>query len=147
MDSIVKVLSIETGHGQLGLSPESAAIRRYAARMVRNRLIDSYRRERRDRGRIEGMAADRGGSDDSGEEQRETAELKKLLSQLSQQDEDLLRAYASGEPFLTQEISLQGLSRGTARVRIHRAMNKLRALKEATASPTSLGEKTDLDST
>lgn len=119
--------------------------RRYALRMIRNRLLDAYRRSRRNRAflgelaeRLVASNSDQDGPLDQARDTQAAAPThlpaRAMIASLSGRDSRLLLAYLSGEPAWTYEIEAQSLQRGAARVRIHRVLKRLRECSTATGS-------------
>jgi hypothetical protein len=140
MDSIVKVLDRERKLSNLkdlnnNNKPDfisNRAARQYALKMVRNRLIDMLRKEKRHVDSIKRIEEKKELFDNSLSERESLLLLdaKKLLSKLKEKDLLLIKAYFEGEPFFTNEIKSQMLKRGTARVKIHRLLKYLRELSQ-----------------
>lgn len=122
MDAIARVLEWEeTG---VDRSMHEAVARRYASRAVQNLLIDRFR----SRAALDSVGADASPPPESNDwSHNELAQLsEQLMGELAEPQRDLLRAYFAGSDYFREESTRQGLSAGTARVKIHRMLKRLR---------------------
>jgi len=129
MKAIVRLLEHDDPVGSATESdgPEALA-RQYALRVVRNLLIDEFRRQQRlttaplDVTQFDAPAPS---APQSGARRAERL-AERLLAELDPSQEELLRAYLAGRDDFADEVRRQGLRPGTARVRIHRMLSHLR---------------------
>lgn len=129
MDAIVRLLEAEQhDSAALGSAVDATALR-YASRIVQRRLIDTFRRER---SRAGVMPAGEAGIDETNDSSPgivydpRLKAARQLLSELDASDRTLLESYFLGPEAFQEEVSRQQLRSGTARVRIHRALKRLR---------------------
>jgi DNA-directed RNA polymerase specialized sigma24 family protein len=125
MDAIMRVLEWEVT--AIDRSMHEAVARRYASRAVQNLLIDRFRA----RLTVDALGIERIYPDpDTPAWRAEGHPLEqisdRLMSELDEQQSDLLRAYFAGSEYFREESVCQGLSAGTARVKIHRMLKRLR---------------------
>ncbi len=132
MDAIAQLLAEEVGeHGTVEAisttDPVSRMARSYAARILRNRLIDELRRRRRHDLAALGREEKHPGTGTEAElSYRQRQLLQHLLTGSSESDTRLLLAYFRDRDAFQTELERQGLREGTARVRVHRALKRLR---------------------
>lgn len=129
MDVVLRLLEAEQRIPEPSTPTERVA-RRYASRVVHNQLVDRWRRERR----LEtvALAAADASTPTSSPSSPASSNAglralgEELVSELSDDDRRLLEAYLSDSDAFRQEVRRLGLQDGTARVRIHRLLTRLR---------------------
>jgi len=131
MDAILRVLEWEEAEST---DMADAAARAYASRMVENLLLDKFRREARSPidSRAPFNAAQTATPDDTEFVTSHDVEARAeaILEDVEQPDRELLYAYFAGSEFFRDEVHRQCLRAGTARVRIHRLLKRLKTLTE-----------------
>ena len=125
MEAIIRVLAADSS--AVEATTPTAVARRYAAKTVERILIDQFRRRGRE------VVSDAGEFPEQLVENQETQPDPKLLKQaealladLESRDQSLLESYFAGAEFFRSEVERQQLKQGTARVRVHRALTRLR---------------------
>lgn len=127
MEAVERVLSWEDSATET-LSLEDAVARSYASRAVQNILISRFREQTRDAqvsSDLSKLPAAGGGED----EPQANALLdisQRLLDELAEPQQDLLRAYFAGSELFREESIRQNLTPNAARVKIHRLLQQLR---------------------
>jgi DNA-directed RNA polymerase specialized sigma24 family protein len=133
MSSIVRLLEAEERETEEDVPLVDAVARRYASRMVQNHLIDEFRRGHRDLP-LSDLPSEAAGAvlEDASPESESEPGLERvrvargLLRDLEAKDRALLEAYFSGAEAFREESQRQSLKSGTARVKVHRLLRRLR---------------------
>jgi len=127
MEAVLRVLEWEDSAPET-LSLEDAAARSYASRAVQNILIDRFRAQTRDA--VVSSDLSKLPAAGAGEEEPQANALldvsARLLDELAEAQQDLLRAYFAGPELFREESIRQQLTPNAARVRIHRLLQQLR---------------------
>jgi DNA-directed RNA polymerase specialized sigma24 family protein len=134
MSSILRLLEAEEREAEEDVPLVDAVARRYASRMVQNYLIDEFRRSHRDLpfSELPSEAADPASDAESkpglesGPGLERVRVARALLRDLEAKDRALLEAYFSGADAFREESQRQSLKSGTARVKVHRLLRRLR---------------------
>ena len=131
MDAILRVLEHEE-HDPEAVEVADRVARRYASRVVHNLLVDRFRAARRFPTEPLEDTSDRATETDVDsvvENDRMLAPRLRataLLGELSAAEQGLLSAYFTDSDAFREEFRRLGIAEGTARVRVHRLIRRLR---------------------